>query len=56
MSLLFDKPTTCAWCLAGEATTMLYATPTCLGCAGCSAKDRVTKWQRAVKGRQGVRG
>lgn len=47
-SLLFAEPKLCGWCLDQTATTMLYATPTCMGCAVAPAKQRVNAWLRQV--------
>ena len=47
-SLIHDTGTTCGWCLAEQATTTLYATPTCIGCASAKPGDRVKAWLQAV--------
>ncbi len=51
-SLVFDKPTTCGWCLMEPATTMHYATPSCLRCATNTSKARVNAWLKAVEKRK----
>lgn len=41
-------PTCCKWCGDGEATTVIYDWPTCLGCA-VSREVRVRSYQRRLE-------
>lgn len=56
-SLVYPPGKLCGWCLTQPATTTLYGTPTCLGCAGSTGKQRCQLWLRACYRRrqQGIR-
>ena len=48
-SLLYPEAQRCGWCCEANATTIVYATPTCLECAAGGSKHRVAAWLRNVK-------
>ena len=51
-SLIYAEGRPCGWCLDGQATTTLYATPTCITCAAGNATHRVSRWLHAVNRRR----